>query len=271
MNPVFITIGNFELRYYTLIVLIVVFLGIGIMQAEAKRFNVKKDFIFNMCFWMVIFGLLGARAYFVIFNWGYYSNNIREIFQTWHGGLAIHGGIIVGIIVAYLYCKKYKARFLRYMDFGVVALLFAQAVGRWGNFFNGEAHGVETTASQIQNWFTPNFVVQGMNIDGVYYIPTFYYEFLASIGLLILLLIFRRFKGIKVGTISALYLIGHGAIRFLIEASRTDSLMIGGFMMAQIVSVIMIFAGLIILMNNFRKGKFEDLYNDPNNIEKNMF
>ena len=271
MNPVLINLWGFDLHYYTLIVLAVVFIGFWLATREAVRLKIKKDFMFNLCFWTVISGLIGARVWFVIFNWSYYSNNLLEIIQTWHGGLAIQGGIIFGFITAYLYCKKYKLRVIRYLDIMVVPLLLGQAVGRWGNFFNQEAHGVATTAERLQNFFTPNFVVEGMYINGVYYLPTFYYEFLASMVLLILLLVIRRSKYIKIGTLTGIYLIGHAIIRFTLEIFRTDALMFGGFRVAQIVSVIMILIGIIILMINSRKTKFEDLYNDTSNIEESLF
>lgn len=271
MNPVLISLGGFDIHYYTVIVLVVVYLGIALAQKEAKRFGVKKDFIFNMCFWAVIFGMIAARAYYVLFHLDYFSQNVGEILMIWTGGLAIHGAIIGGLITVYLYCKKYKARFIRYLDFMVVPLLIAQALGRWGNFFNGEAHGVVTTPEQISNFFTPDFVVRGMNIDGAYYVPTFYYEFLACLILFIVMLFLRRSKYIKVGSLTAIYLIGYGVIRFFIEMSRTDALMIGAFKTAQIVSVIMVLIGVIIIMINTRKGKFEDLYNDTNNIEESLY
>ena len=271
MNPVLISIGGYDLHYYTVFVLIAVFIGFALARREAARFNISKDFMFNLCFWTVIAGLIGARVWFVIFNWTYYSENLGQIIRTWNGGLAIHGGIIFGMITAYLYCKKYKVNVLRYFDIMALPLLFGQAIGRWGNFFNQEAHGAATTAERISNFFTPNFVVQGMHIDGVYYTPTFYYEFLACMILFIVLLFVRRAQYVKIGTITGLYLIGHGIIRFILEMTRTDALMLGGFRVAQIVTVVMFLVGIIIVMINSRKNKFEDLYNDASNIEKSTF
>jgi len=271
MNPVLIEIAGFKIYWYTLFVLVSVFIAISLTQREGKRFGVKLDFIFNMCFWTVIFGLIGARVYYVIFNWDYFGQNLTQIPQMWNGGLAIHGGILAGLLTIYLYCKKYQVRMLRYLDFIVPALIFAQAIGRWGNFFNQEAHGTPTSASAISNFFTPDFVVQGMYINGVYYLPMFYYEFLACLLLFVFLLVIRRNKYIKVGSLTALYLVGYGAIRFFIEIYRTDALMIGAFKVAHIISVIMFLIGVVILMINVRKSKFEDLYNDTSNIEKGNF
>ena len=110
MNPIAFTIGNIEIRCYALFILVGVLLAFFIIKKEAKRFNIKSDFIFNLCFWAIIFGFIGARVYYVIFNWDYYSQNMIEILEVWQGGLAIHGGLIAGIITIYLYTTKYKAR-----------------------------------------------------------------------------------------------------------------------------------------------------------------
>lgn len=271
MNPILITIGKFEIRWYAVIMFIAIIISILLIEKEAARFNMPKDFIFNLCFWTIIFGYLGARLYYVIFNWDYYSANSSEILQIWKGGLAIHGGIIAGLLTIIIYIKKYKGRTIRILDFVVVPLLLAQAIGRWGNFFNSEAHGVATSLEHLQSLHIPNFIIEGMYIDGIYYTPTFLYESLACFILFIILLIVRRGSYRKVGTITALYLIGYGVIRFLIEISRTDALILAGFKVAQIVSIIMIIVGIAIIMINSRKGRFEDLYNDKNNIENIKF
>lgn len=271
MNPIIFSIGGFDLRWYSLIMLTAVIVGVGLVQRETKKFNIKNDFVFNMIFWAIIFGLLGARLYFVIFNWDYFNSNLSEIYKTWEGGLAIHGAIIAGLITIYVYCKKYKVRLFRYLDFMAVPLLLAQAIGRWGNFFNSEAHGVATTAAHLKSLFIPSFIIEGMKIDGVYYTPTFLFESLACLLLFLLFLVIRRGKYIKVGTMTGLYLIGYGGIRFFIEMSRTDALLLGGFKIAQIVSIIMIVIGIIIITINSRKSKFEDLYNDKNNVDQVMF
>ncbi|MFA7121442.1 MAG: prolipoprotein diacylglyceryl transferase family protein, partial [Bacilli bacterium] len=136
---------------------------------------------------------------------------------------------------------------------------------------NSEAHGVATTAEHLRKLLVPDFVIDGMNIEGVYYTPTFFYESVACLILFIIFIIIRRGKYIKVGTLTGLYLIGYGVIRFFIEISRTDALLLSGFKIAQIVSIIMIIIGLIIIIINSKKSKFEDLYNDKNNIDSVNF
>ena len=224
-----------------------------------------------MMFWALIFGIIGARLYYVIFNIDMFKDNPIDILKVWNGGLAIHGGLIAGLITIILYTRKYKVRTIRILDMVCVPLLLGQAIGRWGNFFNQEAHGAATTIERLQSLFVPDFVIEGMTIDGVVYSPTFYYESIACLLLFIALLFVRRGKYVKVGTMTALYLMGYGTIRFFIEMSRTDALMLGGFKVAQIVSVIMFIIGLGMLMILSRKGKFEDLYNDNSNVEKVRF
>ena len=268
MNPIMFTLGNLEIRWYSVLILLAFITAYFVVSKEAKRFGIKKDFTFNMMFWVLVFGIIGARIYYVIFDWASFKDNISEIFKIWHGGLAIHGGIIAGLIVLIVYTKKYKLRTIRYIDFCVVGLIIAQAIGRWGNFFNGEAHGVATTLEHLQALHIPDFIIKGMYLDGLnYYTPTFFYESVLCLIGFILLIIIRRNKYIKVGDITGLYLVYYGIVRLFIETSRTDSLMFLGFKMAQIISVIMIIIGLIIIIINRKKGKFEDLYNNTENID----
>ena len=264
MNRYIFEIGNFKLEWYSALIIVAAMIGITMVLKEAKRYKYPTEFVFNMLFWAIIFGIVGARAYYVLFNLEIY-NNFWDIFKIWEGGLAIHGGIIAGVLVILLYCKKYKARSIRMFDFLAPAMLLAQAIGRWGNFFNSEAHGPATTLAHLQNLHIPEFIIKGMNIDGIYYTPTFLYESIWCLVGFLILLIIRRLKITKVGQPFALYLMWYGLGRFIIEAMRTDSLMFGGFKMAQIVSIIMVFMGLIIIMITGRKGRYEDLYNQDEN------
>ena len=265
MNPVIFSVGNFEIRWYSVILLVAFFIGCFFINREAKRFDISKDFMFNMLFWALIFGIVGARLYYVIFDWSYYSRNIGEILKVWNGGLAIHGGIIAGLLTILVYTKKYNLRLVRYLDFIVVGLIISQSIGRWGNFFNAEAHGLATSLEHLRNLHIPEFIINGMKINGVYYTPTFLYESILCFIGFIIILILRRGKYVKVGTPTALYLVIYGIIRFFIERSRTDSLMFVGFKIAMIVSVIMIIVGIVMLIINSKKSRFEDLYNDKNN------
>ncbi|NLA33079.1 MAG: prolipoprotein diacylglyceryl transferase [Mollicutes bacterium] len=268
MNPVFFRLGSFEIRWYSLLLIVGIVLSFFIVSKEAKKFGMNNDFVFNMLFWTIIFGFLGARLYYVVFNFHLYRNNLSDIFKVWQGGLAIHGGILFGIATLFLYCKRYKVNTLRILDISAVPLILAQAIGRWGNFFNSEAYGSATTLKHLQSLPIPKFVIDGMNIGGIYYTPTFFYESVWCIVGFLILLVVRRFRHIKIGQVTAIYLMWYSFGRFFIEISRTDSLMFFGYKTAQITSVFLFVAGLILFIYKAKKSKFADLYNDETNIQK---
>ena len=262
MDPVIFSIGNFAIRWYSVLILLGAIIGIVLLIFEAKRFNINSDFIINISFYTMIFGIIGARAYYVLFNFEQYKDNIIDIFKIWNGGLAIHGGLIAGLITIIVYCKNHDVRPLKMLSMAAPSVIIAQAIGRWGNFFNGEAHGAATTVAKLKSALVPNFVIKGMNIGGFYYQPTFYYESIWCILGFILLMYLRRRKYLKTGMLLWTYFMWYGAGRLVIESMRTDSLMLGGFKVAQLVSIAIFVIGLIGMMIDSRKGKFEDLYNE---------
>ncbi len=264
MDPIMFSLFGIEIHWYSILILIGIIIGLIILEKEAKKFKYPKELIFNICFWAIIFGIIGARIYYVIFNFSYYQNNLLEIFAIWNGGLAIHGGIIAGVITVIFFAKKYHLNFLKLLDMAAPSLILAQAIGRWGNFFNGEAHGIAVSLSKLQDLLVPNFIIEGMNIGGIYYLPTFYFESLWCLLGFIILIIIRKMKYIKIGATTSIYLMWYSFGRFFIEAWRTDSLMIGGFKVAQIISVMLFITGLVYLIYLSRKGKYEELYNDIN-------
>ncbi len=264
MNPIMITIFGLEIKWYSFLILIGILIGIFLIEREAQKFNLDKNDIFNMCFYGIVTGILGARIYYVLFNIHYYRYNIIEIFEIWNGGLAIHGGLIFGAIAIILYCQKKHLNFIHIFDILAPALILAQGIGRWGNFFNSEAHGFATTYAYLKNLHVPEFIIKGMHINGIYYLPTFYFEFLWCLLGFLILLIIRRFKYVKIGTMTSVYLMWYSFGRFFIESWRTDSLMLGGFKVAQIVSVSLFIVGLTYLIYIYSKGKYNNLYNDIN-------
>ena len=136
MNPVLIDLDFIQIKWYSALILLACFVVLFLSQNEAQRFGVQREFIFNMLFWSLIMGIIGARLYYVLFNLDTYLKNPIEILKIWNGGLAIHGGLIFGFLTIIIYCKKYKVRMLRMLDFIVVPLLLGQAIGRWGNFLD---------------------------------------------------------------------------------------------------------------------------------------
>ena len=273
MNPVAFSIFGLEFKYYSIFILVGIIISWILIKAEARKFTINGDFVTNLLFWTILMGIIGARVYYVLFNWNYYSHNILEIFKVWEGGLAIHGGLIAGVVTLIIYCKKYKISAFRMMDIASPYLLFAQAIGRWGNFFNSEAYGTATTLSHLRSLkIVPDFVIFGMHINGTYYTPTFYYESLWCLlgGILILLL--RRFKYTRLGQQVGAYMVWYGIGRFFIESYRTDSLMFGQYIKAaQVVSILLIIVGIILILIQARKPKLEDMYNNKEKVKIDVF
>jgi len=262
MNSIFLDLGFLQIKWYSFLIFVALLIGIILITREAKRFKISDDFITNLIFWTVIIGFIGARIYFVAFNWDYYRVHLNEIYKIWEGGIAIHGGILFGALFIILYTKKYKVNTLKIFDIMAPALLLGQAIGRWGNFFNGEAHGPATTLSFLQNLHLPQFIIDGMYIGGTYYQPTFLYESTWNLLGVVILLILRRRKYTKIGNLAGVYLMWYSIGRFFIEGLRTDSLMFGSFKMAQLVSIVLFLIGLLIVILSKKKSKLENLYNE---------
>ena len=267
MNRVAIDLGFMQIYWYSIIILVAIFAGVTIVYLEAKKQKMNLDDFTDLFFCTVIYGLIGARIYYVLFNLSYYLSNKLEIFQVWNGGLAIHGGIIGGLLYVIHFSKKRKYNFLKLLDMMVVGLIIAQSIGRWGNFFNQEAYGPVVSLEQLQKDMIPNFIIERMKILGQYHEPTFYYESLWNLNGFIILMTLRRFKKFEIGTLTGVYCIYYSIGRLYIESLRMDSLMLGNFKVAQIVSIILILLGtfLIIRPKIFKKS---ELYNNTQNTKK---
>ena len=249
MERVAFNIGPINIYWYSICILLGIVVALFIIFREAKKQKIDEEFLINLAFRTIILGVIGARLYYVIFNFPYYINNPLEIIQIWNGGLAIHGGIITGLIVVYFSCKKEKTDVLKMIDIIVVGVIIAQAIGRWGNFFNGEAYGGVTTLSHLKGMFLPDFIIKGMYIAGEYRQPTFLYEsILCVIGFIIMIIIRKKYK-LHTGFLTGFYLIWYGCTRFIIEIMRSDSLMLGPIKMAQIVSILFIVLGIYLIRN----------------------
>ena len=258
MNPVLFDLGIIEIRWYSMFILLGVCAAFFIITKEAKRKNIDKEYLYNLFFYTLLIGILGARLYYVLFNIDYYLANPSEILMIWHGGLAIHGGIIFGLLFIIFYSKRKKVDLLLILDIAVVGIILAQAIGRWGNFFNGEAYGRIVSLSFLKNLHLPDFIIKGMYINGKYREPTFLYESILSFIGFIILLIIRRNKNIKIGMLTSIYLIWYGIERLIIESFRSDSLMLMNIKVAQLVSIIFIISGIIIFIYSYKNNK---LYN----------
>lgn len=271
MNPILIEIGNIQIYWYSIFILVAFLVGSKIVLSEGKRFQISEGFIINLIFYLVPICIIGARLYYVAFNLDYYMKDPIRILKIWEGGLAIHGGILFGLLFLIFYARKYKVSIVRLLDIAVVGLIIGQAIGRWGNFFNGEAYGPVTTLNFLKALHLPNFIIEGMNIDGLYRQPTFLYESLWCLLGFILLLILRRTKYWKLGMCTSFYLIWYGIERFFVESLRTDSLMLSNIKVAQAVSLAMVVIGVVWFILIKRKSVFSNRYNDKENASGDTF
>jgi len=246
MNKVFFSVGPINIYWYSVLIIISVLIGYYFSIKEAEKNGLKKKFIADLVIYLVIIAILGARLYYVIFNFDIYKNNLVDIFKIWEGGLAIYGAVISSIIFIIYYSKKKEKNSLLVLDTLTSYLILGQAIGRWGNFFNSEAHGSITTLAHLKKLHLPKFIIKGMYINGNYYIPTFLYESIwCIIGFIILLIIRKKDKYNHPGILLFTYFIWYGIGRFLIEGLRTDSLYFFGIRISQVVSIILIIIGII--------------------------
>lgn len=260
MDRVALDLGFIQIYWYSITMLLGIVMGGLVTYFEVKRHKINLQDFENMIFYAILFGFLGARIYYVLFNLDYYLKNPSEIIAIWNGGLAIHGAIIAACITIFYWCKKKKISFVKMLDICVPGLLIGQVIGRWGNFFNGEAHGGVVSLSFLESLHLPDFIIKGMYIGGEYYHPTFLYESCLNLVCFIVLMFLRYNKKIRTGTFVSIYLIWYGIVRFIVESFRTDSLMLGSLRMAQVISIIAIIIGLVVLFFS-RKG---DSYNKIN-------
>jgi len=247
MSEIFFKIGNITIYKYSICILLGVILAFLIIYFNNDN-KIDKDNLLNIICYTLLFGIIGARLYYVLFNLDYYLNNLSEIIMINKGGLAIHGGLIFGLIFLVLFTKKKKIDLLDILDMCMPGVLLAQSIGRWGNFFNHEAYGQAVTHNYLTKFHIPKFIIDNMYIDGVYRFPCFLVEsILCLIGFIILEILYKKDK-LKKGSIFSLYLIYYGIIRFFIESQRQDSLMLNSLKMAQIISIIFILCGIILLI-----------------------
>lgn len=222
------SIFGIDVMWYGTLIGIGFILAIMISYYRASKFNIDPDFILTLTIWIIPCALIGARAYYVLFNWERYAGDFSAIINVRAGGLAVHGGLILCFIVGYMLCKYYKEKFLDVADLVAPVIALAQSIGRWGNFFNEEAHGYATNLPWAQI------------IDGVGYHPTFLYESIWCFILFIFLMWFSNNKRAFSGQIICLYAILYSVERFFVESFRTDSLMIGPLRQAQVISIVII-------------------------------
>lgn len=256
-------LGNVEIRFYAICILIGMVLAVYLSLKEATKIGVDKDNLYNGAIIGIILGIIGARVYYILFNLDYYLQDIGRMFDIRSGGLAIHGGIIAAVVFTIFYCRKKEMNLWKTLDIVAPALLIGQICGRWGNFFNQEAHGGEVEYSFLKNTLhLPNFIVNNMGFFDeygyfAYWHPTFLYESTWNLIGLIAIFIIRRKRVLKIGDIMPLYLCWYSLGRFFIEWTRTDSLMIFGIKQNQLISVLLFIGGIAFYI--FKRRKFNNL------------
>lgn len=260
LSPIAFNLGPLPVRWYGLIIITGIFVAIWLAGRLAARRGLDAEFIYDLALWVVPAGIIGARLYEVfILQWPYYREHPGEIFAIWEGGLAIHGGVILGALVGIIYGFRRKQPVLAWADAVAPGLLLAQAIGRWGNFFNQEAYGNAVPAEGLAAY--PAWFREQMFIDGAYRLPTFFYESLSNLaGVLILLWLYRRRP--NAGTVGFAYLVVYNIGRYFIEGVRLDSSFTsGGWRVAQVAALVMIAIGLagFVWRKGWRAGQAPDV------------
>lgn len=258
MDRILFSFGPITIYWYSVTMLLSVLTGIYLSLKESKK-QEMYSFVSDLITYIIIFGIIGARLYYVIFNFDTYKYDLLSIFKIWEGGIAIYGAIIGGFIAIIYLAKKRNQSIIKTTDIIAPGLILAQAIGRWGNFFNSEAHGGVVTYEFLKSLHLPNFIIEGMHINGLYYHPTFLYESIWCIIGFAILIGIRKLTKRKQGIVTYSYFIWYGLGRFIIEGLRTDSLYLGTFRISQIVSIILIIIGVIgIILSNIKdKNKKE--------------
>lgn len=257
MNRIFIKLGPITIYWYSITMLTSILVGVYLSLKESKKQNMYQ-YINDLLWKLIVYGIIGARIYYVIFNFSLYKNDLLSIFKIWEGGIAIYGAIIAGLITILYDSHKNKKKILTITDIIVPGLIIAQAIGRWGNFFNSEAHGDIVTLQFLQKLHIPNFIIKGMYINGNYYQPTFLYESLWCLLGFIILIILRKLIQKKEGILTFSYFIWYGIGRLYIEGLRTDSLYLKSFRVSQLVSIVLILIGLVGLIVKIKRGENYD-------------
>lgn len=256
LDRVFLQIGSFSIYWYGVIIAVGAFLGLYLAMKEADRLGLKKDLFVDLVVFAIPISILFARIYYVTFEWERYAGGPWwKVIAVWEGGIAIHGALIGAVLTAIVFARVKKVPFWKMADIAAPSLILGQAIGRWGNFMNQEAHGgVITNQSVIDTHYTllPDFIMNQMCIDGAYYYPTFLYESLWNILVLVLLLWLRRKNPIR-GTVFLTYLATYSVGRFFIEGMRTDSLyIIGNLRTAQFISILLIVGAIILIVYRYK-------------------
>ncbi|RDW15690.1 prolipoprotein diacylglyceryl transferase [Oceanobacillus chungangensis] len=269
LDRVFLEIGPLTIYWYGVIIATGAAIGLWLAMKEADRLRLNKEILIDFIVFAVPIAIIFARIYYVIFEWERYATGPWwGVFAIWEGGIAIHGAVIGGVLTAIVFARVKNISFWQLADILAPSLILAQAIGRWGNFMNQEAHGGPIAEESIAAFYRvlPDFIMNQMTIDGVTYHPTFLYESTWNILVFILLLLLRRMNVLR-GEIFLSYIIFYSIGRYFIEGMRTDSLyVVGELRAAQLLSILLIILGIILII--YRRKTTNVRYNDVPLSEK---
>lgn len=257
INPVAFQLGGLSVKWYGLLMAAGVVVAAWLAIAEGQKRQIMSDDFIDFMLWAVPIGFIGARAYYVIFEWGYYSQHPDQIIAIWNGGIAIYGGLLAGLAVLLIFCYNRVLSPWLMLDIIVPGVQLAQVLVRWGNFINQEAYGAKTSLAFLQSLHLPQFVINQMYINGAYRQPTFLYEsFFNLIGLILILALRHKKHLFQQGEIFCSYLIWYGLVRFFVEGMRTDSLYIAGTIrVSQALSLVLIVFAIVTIIYRRKRGK----------------
>ncbi|SFH62482.1 prolipoprotein diacylglyceryl transferase [Pisciglobus halotolerans] len=265
LDPIAIKLGPLSVHWYGVIIAAGIFIAIYLSSKEAEKRGIQEDTIIDMAMWMIPLAFVGARLYYVIFKLDYYLAHPEKIIAIWEGGIAIYGGLIAGGLVIYWFTKKRGIPMWLMLDVIAPSVLLAQAIGRWGNFINQEAHGGEVSRAFLENLFLPEFIIRQMEINGVYYHPTFLYESLWSfVGFIVIVLLRNKKHLLLQGEVALSYVIWYAAGRLWVEGMRTDSLYIPGtsIRVSQALSAVLLIGAAIVWFYRRRDYPRKPYYTD---------
>ena len=248
MSEVAFSIGPISVRWYGLLIASAMLIGFIGGSRMAKKQGLNEDDFLSTVIAVIITAVIGARCYYVVFNWGYYGENPAEIVAIWHGGLAIHGGILGGLLALVVCARHYRMNVWQLGDIFAPWLALGQAIGRWGNFFNQEAYGYVVSKEAVP-W--------AMYIDGAWRHPTFLYESIWDLMVFAVLMVLIYKGRTKRGEVMLSYFMLYSLGRVWIEGLRTDSLMLGPLRMAQVMSIGLFLIALAVFIYRRRKDRRE--------------
>jgi len=255
IDPVAIQLGPLSIRWYGIIFVAAILVAVWTTMRAAAYRGLNPDLVPDIGMVVVPAGIIGARLYEVfVLQWPYYSQHPSEILAIWHGGLAIHGGVLGALIAGGVWVWYKKQPFWLWADMAAPGLILAQAIGRWGNFFNQEAYG-----DPAPQWLVdamPGWLRDGMTIQGTVMHPTFLYESVWNVAMFVILYLIQRRKP-PAGVVFCLYLILYNVGRFMIESIRQDSSFVGGMRVAQVMAVLQIVAGALLIIWRFQAGRHQ--------------